>query len=208
MSTRFSFILDPAAGQQHRPENRIILETPSFAVVPSLGSLVPGWLLVVPKRPLLNCGRLTECERDELTVLVADLRQRLKVFPGQVFAFEHGSSEFGTASGCGVDQAHLHVVPLSFDVIEAARDRPDVSWNVCDRQTVGESIARAPVGEYLLMHNCETGLGALGQPDRPTSQWVRRVIATELGRAADWNYRTHEGHANIAETLDRLTLPA
>jgi hypothetical protein len=38
------------------PWNEFLIETENFAVVPSLGALVEGWLLMVPKEHYISMG--------------------------------------------------------------------------------------------------------------------------------------------------------
>lgn len=204
MSTRFDFITNPSVTGHPRPENCVLAETPGFVVVPSLGSLVPGWLLIVPKRPILNCGRLSAGERMELSGLVEEVTSRLSVFPGTVFAFEHGSARPGSLTGCGVDQAHLHLVPLNFDLLTAVKRQADVAWERHEDLVPERYSELTALPEYITIRDCASGAGLVGRPIHETSQWVRRVIAHELGRPNEWNYRVHDGQVQIAETLDRL----
>ena len=37
-----------------------------------------------------------------------------------VTMFEHGASHTGSIMGCGVDHAHVHLVPLDFNLAEEA----------------------------------------------------------------------------------------
>jgi ATP adenylyltransferase len=205
-TTRFDFIVEPRLRCSSRLEDTFLAETRSFAVVPSLGSLVPGWLLVVPKRRILNCSMLAEGERSELKDLIVQLTEALRLFPGQVFAFEHGASHVGSLTGCGVDQAHIHLVPLEFDLLAAASDTTGVRWDVHECGDVVDLID-GHRGEYVAIHDCGRDRGILGRALGETSQWVRKVIAAELNRADEWDYRTTPQHDLIAVTVGALRRP-
>ena len=65
-SSRFGWLIDPSVGRPNTLWNTEVEQTESFAVLPSLGSLVPGWVLVIPRRPLINLSSLAENEKAEL----------------------------------------------------------------------------------------------------------------------------------------------
>jgi diadenosine tetraphosphate (Ap4A) HIT family hydrolase len=204
-TTRFDFILDPRLRSGARQEDTILAETDSFAVVPSLGSLVPGWLLVVPKRRMLNCSKLSDSERLEFKGLIERLTEAMRCFSGRVFAFEHGSTYVGSMTGCGVDQAHIHLVPLEFDLLAAASETAGVHWDVhgCDGIV---DLVSGRSEEYVAIHDRHHENGIVGRPVGQTSQWVRKVIAKELNRASEWDYRKAPHHGIIAATVEALKL--
>jgi len=204
-ATRFDFILEPQLFSSSRLEDTFVAETQSFAVVPSLGSLVPGWLLVVPKRRVLNCGMLSESERLELKGLIGHLTEALRRFPGNVFAFEHGPAHIASLAGCGVDQAHMHLVPLEFDLLAVASNAAGVHWNVDACASIADLVHRN--GEYVAINDHARGRSIVGCPVEQTSQWVRKVIATELDRTDEWDYRESPQRDIIAATVRELMLP-
>lgn len=202
---RFDWITNSALDRPDTEWDVDIEGNDHFAVVPSLGSLVPGWLLIVPRRPLLNLCGLSFQERDALEQLVKQLRDKLtSCFQSAVYDFEHGSQLVGSAMGCGIDQAHLHLVPLSFDLLQAAKEcsGDNIAWH--NLSQASDLWSNIPLGqEYLTIRN-STGQSVLGFPKYSESQWLRRVIAKNLNRAAEWNYRSHSGLSNIRATLRAL----
>jgi diadenosine tetraphosphate (Ap4A) HIT family hydrolase len=201
--TRFEFILDPSLASSPNLENTIIDETQSFAVIPSLGSLVPGWLLIIPKRRILNCAMLTENERSELKGLIDRLALALRCFRGRVFVFEHGSTQQGSLIGCGVDQAHLHIVPLEFNLLEVASKADGVLWGANTQGNVLEFI-KGRDDEYVAIHEYSSNRNIIGRPLNQTSQWVRKVIAAKLDHADEWDYRNTSKQDVIAATITAL----
>ena len=205
-TTRFDFIFDPSLRGRSRVEDTLLAETESFAVIPSLGSLVPGWLLVVPKRRVLNCGRLADRERSELKELTGRLTEALRRFPGRVFAFEHGSTDFGSLTGCGVDQAHMHLVPLEFDLLAAASHAVGVTWDTHSCDDIVDLIHRRDA-EYVAIHDRERGCSLVGKPITQVSQWVRKIIAAKLERSHEWDYRQAAQRDVIGMTIEALGRP-
>ena len=198
---RFDWITNPGVPAPPKPCNTIVAQTDSFVALPSQGSLVPGWLLVIPRRPLINLAQLWPRERDELNLFVARLHDRLAVFPGRVFEFEHGARTIGSATGCGVDQAHLHVVPLPFNLLQACR-QTSLQWSYASsRDELPPEFA--PDSEYLFAR--ERGNSAICTPViDPVSQWFRKLIAANLDIADLWDYRAHPFNHAVRKTLDLI----
>lgn len=182
--------------------DRVLDESPSFVAFPSLGSLVEGWVLIVPRRPMLNLSGLTPVEWDELDEFQARVSARLRSFGSQLFVFEHGNRMVGGALGCGVDQAHLHLVPLPFDLLRLSLDHADsdIQWSMRE----GAQSFRAAVSadaEYIGIMNPASGSALLGHVRQPTSQWVRRIIANGLGCTEAWDYKRHPNVPNLLGTV-------
>ena len=186
-----------------QPWDRELLASKSFVVVPSLGALVPGWLLVVPRRPIVSLRDLNSEEREEFGDLLIKVKDALGVFSGDVFAFEHGSDHRGSVMGCGVDHAHLHLVPLQFDLVDSAMSHfdADVSWTIKPEFLLTDLPSS---GEYMSVWRVNTRQGAVATVARPISQWMRRVIAGKLGMQADWDYRASPQLRNIEQTVQTI----
>lgn len=194
-ASRFQWICSP--GQEVAiPDYELpLFVSDLFVMMPTLGCLVPGWLLVVPRRPMANLTKLNTCERKCLQELIIALRHRLNYVGKEVFYFEHGSVP-GSPASCGVDQAHLHIVPLSFDLIEAAIRRRDVDWKVT---SYGPCSLAFQQSEYLFVSDSH-GRSIVGTTKSSSSQWFRRLIAAETNQRDLWDYRVHSGSENMIET--------
>lgn len=108
--------------------------------------------------------------------------------------------------GCGVDQAHLHVVPLPFDLFAAVKriDDSEVEW--VQSTEVNTFLEAVPsTGEYISIWNPENRVSMSGQVKVPRSQWVRRLIAKELGQDEAWDYRQHPQTENLLRTISVLS---
>jgi hypothetical protein len=71
-------------------------------------------------------------EADELELRTRALLETQYDKP--VVAFEHGPSTEKHGTGCGVDHAHLHLVPTDCDLLASVRPFVPVSlnWRPCD----------------------------------------------------------------------------
>jgi diadenosine tetraphosphate (Ap4A) HIT family hydrolase len=173
-----------------------------FAVIPSLGSLVPGWVVIVPRTPVQNLRHLSVGERRNLCTLSRSIRPYLAKFPGTIFEFEHGSAYQGSPMGCGVDQAHLHAVPLQFNLIGEARTASNQNFRWIDPPDRLDPWSSVPEGvEYMVIRSAVDG-AVVALVDSPESQWLRKVIAGKLSLTEAWNYRHTPGLPNIRATID------
>jgi ATP adenylyltransferase len=175
-----------------------LFESKYFKCVPSLGSVVPGWVLIIPRRQVLNMSQLSEAERNDLPTFFTSVRQEIEYHFGPTSAFEHGSFVRGSLTGCGVDQAHLHVVPVSFKALK--EEIADSNWKRVNPVLPHDlGITEA---EYLWMAGSEGAF--LSFPTIPISQFFRRAISNLLNRPDNWDYRKSPFYGNIAITQQKL----
>jgi ATP adenylyltransferase len=203
--TRFAWVMDEGAPRSGDLWDREILRTERFVVLPSAGSLVAGWTLVVPRAPMINLSKLDDTGRVELDSIIEIVAGSLAATGERVYCFEHGAGWSGSATGCGVDQAHLHIVPLPFDLLAAARAQTDGAIDWCSARCEGQTLAQLPSeGEYVALWSADEGGPMIGTVRHPVSQWIRRVVADELGIAGEWDYRSHPQTRNVSQTLEML----
>jgi ATP adenylyltransferase len=96
--TRFAWVIDEASPRSDEVWDQEILRTDRFVAVPSAGSLVAGWTLVVPRRPMLNLAQADATERDELEAIITKIAGQLSATGDVIFCFEHGSGWRGSAT--------------------------------------------------------------------------------------------------------------
>jgi len=162
-------------------------------------------MLIVPRRPMLSLRELYSEEWDELNNFSRQIASALEVFPGAPYLFEHGNTVLGGPVGCGVDQAHLHLVPLAFDLFDAIAVSADSNLEWTDHAEVANFASAIPdVGEYVAVWRPRDGRGLGGKMREPRSQWIRRVIAEKLGRGHLWDYKAHPEVQNLLETVKAM----
>ncbi len=91
--------------------NRGIAESRHFMAIPSISPIAPGHVLIIPKSHLTSLAQTPPSHRDEFVSFVEMLGERIKCQWGPTAFFEHGVGECRTG-GCGVDHAHLHILPM------------------------------------------------------------------------------------------------
>jgi ATP adenylyltransferase len=185
--------------------NEPLMDTEHFKVIPSLGALVEGWLLIVPKQHCLNLGLLqSEQLYDELEFLSSTVRSLLRKKYGPVVAFEHGPSEPNKLVGCGVDYAHLHIVPFNGNLIEKAGKLLDLKYDWLRINNISETRLYAEKDKpYLFVHDQDDNLSVCTANAFP-SQLFRKVIACELGTPEKFDWKCNPNHDLIFKTIQSV----
>ncbi|MGQ3228756.1 MAG: HIT family protein [Blastomonas fulva] len=204
-STRFAWIFDESIPRSSAACDQEILRTDHLVAVPSAGALVAGWTLLVPRRPMLNLTAATAKEKRAIELAARQIGEQLEQTGEQIWFFEHGSRNAGGVMGCGVDQAHLHIVPLTFDLGSAisCRAGEEITWTVAEKSNTPLDSLPA-TGEYIAFWSMLDRRPNIGMVRRPVSQWMRRVIAEEMGIGAEWDYQSHPQTDRVQQTLQRL----
>ena len=166
------------------------------AVVPTVGAIIPEWLLVVPRVEALSAAELPVRSRHDVLRVAHQVAGRVREVAGASVVFEHGAGRAGSLGGCGVDQAHLHVVGLGGDFVQSVLGGGSASltWTPADPQDPWSAIPKG--ADYLLIMQDGRAWTALTQD--PVSQFMRRRIASFVGFPGEWDYRRYP-HADNAE---------
>jgi ATP adenylyltransferase len=170
--------------------NRPVFESENFVALASLGSLVEGWLLLLPKVHYISVGALPRGLIAEFEQVKQLLVERLQNEYGSVCAFEHGPSTPSRKIGCSVDHAHLHLVPLSFDLANAASpflplgtEWKEATWENCHSACAGNQ-------DYLYLEQ-PLGKGRISTHGHFDSQIFREGIASYLRKLSEYSWREY-----------------
>jgi ATP adenylyltransferase len=183
---------------------RIPFESESFALVPSLGPLVPGHTLLCPKAHVRSIACLPDEDTAEYTMIKDRVCRTLaSVYGVPVHCFEHGSARRGSRVLCTVEHAHLHLVPAAIE-IRSILETADQSWQHIDpvltalRERVGD-------GEYLYYESPDgQALVAVENEGGFEAQYLRKVFARALGNADNWDWRQNPLPRDVDKTYQAL----
>jgi diadenosine tetraphosphate (Ap4A) HIT family hydrolase len=184
---------------------RVMLESPSFAALPSLGPLTDGHTLLCPKAHVRSLAAVP----GELEAEYQDVARRLEdaltaMYGGSVLRFEHGMARDGDRVPCTVDHAHLHFVPLGGVPVKALV--PELPWQPYDGSLRGLRRLAGPF-EYLSVRaSAHVHLVATGAAGTFESQFMRRVVAARA--AAAWNWREQPRPAAAHSTWEQFAARA
>lgn len=185
-----------------RMENRPLWRGNYSVVLPTLGMIVPNWFVVVPQTHTFNFAQQTAAVREELPKLVTSIFDTVSVAGDELLIFEHGPINSGSAVGCGVDHAHLHVVVAASVLVNSV-------WSAMERDLRADRGEKALGDLYGSIDSDQPyymawrrGGRLLEQPVRnEIPQRFRRIIAAVADRADEWDYRNYPFHENIANTV-------
>jgi diadenosine tetraphosphate (Ap4A) HIT family hydrolase len=181
-------------------ESRKIFEQDDFRVLPSLGQIMPGYLLVVPTRHFRAFADLTHEQLKAAEALKTSLTGKLRSIYGDCLLFEHGVRTSGSG-GCGISHAHLHLVPFPDEkdpVEELIRAFPfeEVSNLV--------ELGRVQPGRSYLYYESVHSKKYVFYPPFIPSQYVRRLLAEALGVGA-WDWRQCGREERLLKTLSQVS---
>jgi diadenosine tetraphosphate (Ap4A) HIT family hydrolase len=180
-----------------------LFETSNFVVVPTVGALVEGWLLIVPRARVLSFAEVPFGLRSELAVLQRTLAVAIRDCYGNAAMFEHGASKEGERLACGVNHAHRHLLPTPCDLIEGAnRMFPGVfDW----APIAGGFPTIASHKSYLHVEQRCDGTGFVATTKQAPSQLFRRVVASCLGVPHLFDWRSDPMEQNVVATIRAIS---
>lgn len=181
-------------------ENTKIIEDEDYFAISSVGALVEGWVLVVPKRH--GCSMKKLYAEKKFVAFTDKVVSALVACYGPVIVFEHGPNHDGSDTSCGTNHAHIHVVPYRSLMMEL--NTMDMKWTECYASQVSELVGE---NEYLFY--CEPGkhwnnpLGKVHILKKPISQFFRRIIAEDQGIPEKFNYKTNPDTVLTLKTIEK-----
>jgi ATP adenylyltransferase len=182
--------------------DRPLLARAEWLVAPTLGSIVPNWLLLIPRDPTLNFREWADLNRRRPLQLLRDVRLHLGLRADEIVWFEHGPCRTGTSIGCGLDHAHIHILIrpcfsfLSF--MEKARSLSDLDWTAGEYDDPYYLLAGG--SSYLIAGCGESTIIAQGV-EATGSQFFRRVVGALVDVGDAWDYRQYPHTHNVYETI-------
>jgi diadenosine tetraphosphate (Ap4A) HIT family hydrolase len=174
-----------AAHYAHEVASRTIIEQDGFRAMPSLGQIVPGYLLLVPKHHYVALADMSSDQLNSAEALKAELADQMRYKYRRCLFFEHGART-PNAGGCGISHAHLHVVPFP-----AERDPVEHLLRTFPFQEVSTllELKRIQSGRSYLYYESVRGNRYVFYPPFIPSQYIRRLLAETLGiRRWDWRH--------------------
>jgi len=168
---------DATTSEQPFLHNRKLLETPRFVVLPSVGPLVPGHVMVVSKVHSHSLASMGPEAILEYESLATRLRKAPLLANGDPLEAEHGSTAADKAGAC-VIHTHVHWLPgmgrFWTEFAQTLSPRPEI-----DLLEVGDAAA------YIFAR--ARSQRAIFYADGLRSQTVRRILCELMDRDdTDW----------------------
>jgi diadenosine tetraphosphate (Ap4A) HIT family hydrolase len=184
-----------------------IFESRSFVALPTVGALVEGWLLIVPRVPSISFAELSDVLFSEFEDFLAKIVPIITQTYGPVSVFEHGPSCETSAIGCGVNYAHMHLMPWHCDLLAGAKClASNVLWQQVESiRTIQRYVKQKP-GYWFVQQDYSVNVCHIGTciDSNPPAQLFRKVIAKQVGRHSLFDWKADPGKDVIAATVKRL----
>lgn len=172
-----------------------IIEDKDFVAVPSLGQLVPGYILIIPRRHVSSMAQLSMEELAKLRKFCGQVTVFQKKCWGMPLIFEHGMCSEEHRAGACIDHAHWHLVPTSEELVPH-----DIRLTRIDSfEAFAASTGQA--NSYLYVGNC-TGRGYILDDRNIPGQFFRRRLALAVQRPDEWDYSVFPLYENIRTTYE------
>lgn len=184
-------------------KSRVIIETPNFVVIPSIGQIVEGYLLIVSREHYTSVGALSTEKIQELEEVMRRIKKLfISIYDKKPIFFEHGvPCDDENRGGCGIYHLHVHAVPLENQMNLLKRISEDFSfkriWSILELRDI---ISRNK--SYLLYVN-QKGEMWVAENDYFPSQYMRRILAKAIGEKV-WDWRKFEREERLILTYHKL----
>ena len=177
---------------QRFPENEILLSSGEYVVVPALGGFVPGYVMLVSRN---HRGSLGTLGHDEVSDIERRLCETLSLLTRRLgmsewVLFEHGTTLRYGVKTCCVDHLHIHLLPASNGLLDAAtRQLSRQPIRLTSPRDVKDSLQGAACN-YLLIRETHGPFALFTEVTVPP-QYLRRLLAKQVGIPELWNWRTN-----------------
>lgn len=169
----------------------------NVSIMPTLGMLLPGYLLAVSREHITSFAQLSSDRLQEVDGSLANIDTQLSPLFGDYFRCESGSdnvAQFCGSGGC-IDHAHQHLVPAADVGTHILKALP---WEQMDAY---EDIAAYRGKPYIYLG--KAGLHYIVPEPNLPGQWMRRQLA-DIRNLRSWDYALDPGLNNLNETLTKL----
>ncbi|MFH1526819.1 MAG: HIT family protein [Bacteroidota bacterium] len=182
--------------------NRICMENEHFIVVPSISPIVEGHLLIFPKDHINNLAEIKQNSLNKFFEIVNKSIAMISSTYDQPFIFEHGVGQDGFL-GCGIDHAHLHIIPLNSEVSSNAIKKISSTYFNFTNGSLKNILSNADkFNSYLLFGNDIEKMCFVADSNIP-SQFIRKIIINELN-GDEWDWKKYSGRDKFIKTYETI----
>ena len=166
--------------------------------MPSVGSLVDGYLLIVSKRHVNSMANLSENEKKEYEFSINKYRNLFKkIYNKFPIIFEHGSPILNSnMKASSVIHAHSHIVNHNFidenSIIKKLKFKEMNNLKFLSKDK-----------NYIMYINSENKY-YITNDFKPISQILRKIIAKDLGYENMFDWKEYKFLENIYSTIKKV----
>lgn len=196
---RYPFYFKDLYGFNCDVDERCILDTDNFACVPSIGSFVEGYILVIPKQHFLSSFTMPESHIIELLSITHALSRFYRhCYHQNYIMYEHGTADTANVGGMSVVHAHLHCMPCSHKIISNMYEYDFIRFDsFFEAQKYYLAHSRQA---YLLLKDIDNSF-YLSISDNIPSQYFRTKVCDTLGIPGTGDWRKYPYFNNLKKTF-------
>lgn len=187
-------------GLKHGIKQRCVLETKNFACVPSIGSFVEGYLLIIPRKHFLSSLSMPYQYTEELLSVIRFIGDfYMYSYKTKYIIFEHGSSNLDNPGGMSVLHAHLHLVPYDMLLLPTINEFDFIrygSFYELKKDYLSQSIQNP----YLLLKDTDDKIYYC-EAEKIPSQYFRKKICNNCGLVGMGDWKKYSFVDNIEKTI-------
>lgn len=194
----YLFVDNQEKGKPEKEENIILFESKNFLAVPAIGSILPGYIMVISKSCIPSMGLLDDTDTKELLSFVELIVDKLSHKYSSCTIFEHGSSSSSSTSA-SITHAHWHIVPHVINA-ENWEKKANSYTSFIDFKTKFNCT-----DSYLLLINNKYGIRASKRINEQ-KQFFRKILTDELDNELVWDYTIEPYTNNIKKTIEEFKI--
>lgn len=182
-------------------ENTIIEETSNFFVIPAVGALVEGYILIISKNHIYAMSELTIEEMKEYENLINKYRGIFKsIYAKYPIVFEHGSPNINNSiKANSITHAHTHIVNHNY------KDEKNLIEDLHFKKMKSiKQIMNKNSDNYIFYMNANKDMYFTNKFN-PISQIMRIKIAEDLNKLFEYDWRKNKLEHNIKLTISKIS---
>jgi len=173
--------------------------------MPTLGPLVEGHLLILPKKHYFSYACISRLEYKEFNYVKMVVKNLLtNVYYRPIF-FEHGSMSKTLKGGSAYDHAHMHVIPLSIG-IDINKELSHLGFAPRKISFMEELTGQKERCMPYLFFEDQNAEKTICDALAVESQFIRKLLATRIGKHKNMYWQQDLNIELIASTLKKLKI--
>ena len=187
-------------GSKYGITERCIFDTEHFACVPSIGSYVEGYLLVIPKQHFLSSLLMPESYIMELLSVIRAISSFYCNYYHKDFVmYEHGTASTENVGGMSVVHAHLHFVPCSQQIVPMCPEFTLLKFqHLFETAQYYSEHQNQP---YLLLRDVDDNI-YFSISDSIPSQYFRKRVCDICGIPGTGDWKVYPYIDNVKKTIE------
>jgi len=183
-------------------DKRIIKKTDSWAILPTIGCFIEGYILAVNKSHYTSLYSCDIFSRKEIETLMHDIQKAFnELYGSRLICFEHGTIS-SSYSSCSIEHSHIHFLPIKkciwFDFL---REYNPTYYRINSLDELCSVVNSRRLPSYLFLKDADNQMYIISpDPVKYPSQFFRMYTLKQLNIDGDWNWKNDHYFENMWKT--------